>query len=99
MIIKARVLEFFKPEGEDVKYSDLPSDLLPDDFIRINYVQSSNRPEYGYVWVEIYREREETEDEKNQRELSVKAAQDLARKNRYDYYLKLKEEFENDRTS
>jgi len=74
-------------------------ELHPDDFLIIDYDEgyndgdSSMEPHYS---ISVRRMVEESDDEFKRRIENGKFMKDLSRKRRYDNYLKLKEEFENE---
>ncbi|MBM3712521.1 MAG: hypothetical protein FJW56_03680 [Actinobacteria bacterium] len=79
-----------------IPVSDLPKNILPTDSIDIqkvegNYTENNSWDDHTILLV--YRDREETDDEFAKRKLEVDALKEQSRKQRYEQYLKLKEEF------
>lgn len=86
-------------EGVDrrIPLGDLPKDLLPTDKIEIisdNGFYSENEFWNAFTKVIIYRDREETDDEVQERVEWWEKKKEESRKKRYESYLKLKKEFE-----
>lgn len=79
------------------KYSDLPTDLLPDDKIVVRYDEghySENDSWDAQTDVIVLREREETKEEEVSRLAKIEKEIERQCKKRYESYLRLKEEFE-----
>lgn len=81
--------------------SDLPTDLLPTDKLSIDNdnegYYSDNNSWDPNTQVTIYRSRLETDEEYSERIEKEKKLKEEGREIRYKNYLKLKEEFENDK--
>lgn len=78
---------------KDIQFED-------DDRIRISYEEpyySENNSHDGGWVIEVEREMEETDDEYKRRMKKEKMDIDWWMKRRYEYYLRLKKEFENDK--
>jgi len=98
MKIKEKIFaKQFDGEQRIIRFSDFNVELKPDDIIEIHREEafySENNSHDGYTLIEIYREREQTKEEKEE---FVNHLKELAKKReieRYQEYLKLKEEFE-----
>jgi hypothetical protein len=77
-------------ELKDVKLQD-------DDFITISYEEayhSENNSYDGHWFIDVQRQREETDEEYKERMEKLEKSRDMLKKNRYEQYLKLKKEFE-----
>lgn len=88
----------FDGEYADVHYYDLPVDIQINDIIHINREDeyySENNSYDAYTELVIIREREETDDEYQKRISLVEKCKKQAKQMRYQTYLKLKTEFEN----
>ena len=70
----------------NVFVKDLPIDLKPDDIINIHRVEARNNSYDEHTILEIIRMREETDEE----------LKEQLKSRRYENYLKLKKEFENE---
>lgn len=87
----------FKGDHADVRISDLPKDIQPNDIIHIHRDEghySENNSWEPFTELMIIREREETDDEHSERMERVKKDNEYLKQRRYETYLKLKEEFE-----
>jgi hypothetical protein len=87
----------FNGDNYDVRISDLPKDLTPDDIIDIQREESffsENNSYDAYTVLCIYREREETDEEYTKRKEESKKLEEDLKQRRYATYLKLKTEFE-----
>lgn len=81
------------------KFEDLPKDLLPTDKIRFEKTErfySENESWDDYTELIVYRDREETDEEFEKRKLFWEKKKEESKKLRYESYLKLKKEFENE---
>jgi len=81
----------------EIPLGDLPTGLLPTDTIIIVYDDgfvSENESCNASTELRIYRHREETDDEYNERVAWWEKKKEESRKARYEDYLKLKKEFE-----
>ena len=80
----------------EIKYSDIPEEVLKDDVIDI--IRDEDISYNSYTLLRILREREETDEEYNKRlDIEKENIADLKRR-RYESYLKLKKEFETEET-
>jgi len=93
--------EIFKKSYEGsqsgIPFGDLPKDLLPTDKIFIEYDEgfySENNSWDPYTRLHVFRNREETDAEFEERKAWWDEKKEVSRKNRYKDYLKLKQEFE-----
>ena len=80
-----------------IRRSDFPDELLPDDIIVINREDgfySENNSWDGETRIQILREREQTEEEKEEFRNFLAERREQLKKERYQEYLKLKKEFE-----
>jgi hypothetical protein len=97
--IKEQIFKKYYGGFVDIRVSDLPPDLQPDDIIDIEYVDafySENNSWDDHTYLRIFRYRDETEGERTKR---LKQLDDLklkAEKRRYAEYLKLKAIYENE---
>ena len=86
-------------KNADVFFGDLPIDLKPDDIINIiredSYFSENNSYD-EYTVLEIERGRKETDEEFNKRKNISTKQKEEDDKRRYEIYLKLKKEFENE---
>lgn len=89
---------FYKKFYEGFYFKDINIELLPDDYLDVE------ETDQGDLLVSITRYVEETDDELKERlkfekeqKLSIKNSQEILKKIRYEQYLKLKEEFENEK--
>ena len=95
-IIKEEIYcKVFPNPYENVRFSDLPKDIQESDIIQIVSEDLGN-DEDSYAMLTIYREREETEEEYNSRLEQAELYKTSIKKERYNEYLKLKAEFENE---
>ena len=88
----------FNGDNYDIKFSDLPKDIQDNDIIGIvrdEGYYSENNSYDAYTELVIIREREENDDEYNKRLVQTNKILEESKKNRYESYLKLKKEFEN----
>lgn len=72
-------------------------ELQDDDLITISYEEayySENNSYDGHWFIDVQRQREETDEEYQERLERTKNSEAMLKKNRYQQYLKLKEEFE-----
>jgi len=82
-----------------IPVSDLPKNILQTDSIDIEKVEgyySENNSWDDHTILIVYREREETDDELANRELSYEKKKEESKKARFEQYIKLKKEFESD---
>lgn len=82
----------------DVKFSDLPKDLQPDDVIQINKCDSyysENESWDSHTELIVFRDTEETDEEYQKRLQKEERQKTELKQRRYENYLKLKKEFEN----
>ena len=93
--------EIFKKRYEGhqsgIPFGDLPKDLLPTDAIAIEYDEgfySENNSWEPFTKIHIYRNREETDTEFEERRDWWAKKNEESRKDRYEDYLRLKKEFE-----
>lgn len=87
----------FSGDSHEIKYSDIPDDLMPDDVIHIERNESYYSENESYdanTSLEIYRSIEETDEEYAKRIESEKKDAEYHKELRYEQYLKLKKEFE-----
>ena len=97
--IREEIHKKYYSRHADVKVSDLPPDLQPDDIIDIDYVEahySENESWDEHTYLRIYRERDETEAEKAKRLQKFEDFKIMAEKLRYSEYLRLKAIYENE---
>ena len=81
------------------KFEDLPKNLLPTDkidFEKIEGFYSENNSWDDHTELIVYRDREETDEEFEKRKLFWEGKKVESKKLRYQEYLKLKKEFENE---
>lgn len=82
------------------KLSEIKFDIQPDDIIEFEYdpegYYSENESWEPYSKITIYREEEETEQERNLRLEQVRLESEQLKQRRYESYLKLKQEFDNE---
>jgi len=74
-------------------------ELQDDDLVTISYEEpyySENNSYDGHWFIDVQRQREETDEEYQERIKANEVSKEMLRKNRYQQYLKLKEEFENE---
>lgn len=92
----------FNGENYDVRFSDLPKDIQDDDIINIGRVDdyhSENWSYDGYTELSVIREVEETDEEYEKRIKENNQLKEELKKRRYESYLQLKKEFENETTT
>lgn len=80
-----------------IKVSDINIDLHPDDIIFAGFEESEYRSDGGmdaHYFMEIKRERDETEIEYNERLIKEEKQRQYMKEQRFKQYLKLKSEFE-----
>lgn len=99
-IIKEEIYsKIFKGDYHEIKISDIPKDVQDNDIINIQRCEtyvSENESYDAFTQLEIYREREETDKEYEKRLSKEQKLSEELKKRRYETYLKLKKEFEND---
>lgn len=100
MKVQDKIFEkYWEGERTYFKLSDLPEDLQPDDcinFERDEGYYSENNSWDPHTTLSVYREREETEDEKFRRKNLALVEAARRKKARREQYERLKLEFEND---
>lgn len=99
MTVKEKIFQRYYQNWPKIRFSDLPENLLPNDIIDIERVESffsENESWDAHTYVRVYREREENEEERTERLEKLKKQKEKNRKERYETYLRLKKEFEND---
>lgn len=72
-------------------------ELQDDDLVTISYEEayySENNSYDGHWFIDVQRQREETDKEYEERMKEIENSRDMLKKMRYKEYLKLKEEFE-----
>jgi hypothetical protein len=89
--IDQRYVDEKQPRWKDLKHSEYQD----DDLIHIGYDDNYD----GGWFISVERERLETDDEYNQRMKCHERFLEDSKKQRYERYLKLKEEFENENIS
>jgi len=82
----------------NIRFKDLDyADKREDDIIDIHRDENYDNEQWdSYTKVCVYREREETDEEYEERINENRKFQEELRKRRYENYLKLKKEFENE---
>jgi len=94
ILIKEEIFtKSFDGNHYDIKFSDLPQDILEDDIIDIRRDSETNSFN-AYTELTVIRTREETDIELQQRLNREQKMSDKMKQLRYDEYLKLKKEFE-----
>ena len=86
-------------ERRAFKVSDLPADILPTDHISFwveEAYYSENNSYDASTHLSVTRDRIETDEEFEKRKKFWKDKNEENKKNRYEQYLKLKKEFENE---
>jgi len=86
-------------ERDKIPFGDLPKDLLDTDDISIHTdpgYYSENNSWDSFTELKVFRQREETDEECNKRFLKQAELKAQSRTNRYNNYLQLKKEFENE---
>lgn len=76
--------------------SDLPKDILPTDLIDFFHIEgyySENNSYDAHSYLKVYRRREPTEEEKEERRQKFKDLKDHLKRRRYETLLKLQAEF------
>lgn len=97
MKVKEKIYKKHYDGFPSILIGSLPEGLLPTDEIEIERNEafySENESWDAHTWVYVIREREETTEEKKIRTLESEKRAERSRKQRYESYLKLKEEFE-----
>lgn len=82
----------------EIRFSDLPKDIIPSDIISIEREDSyhSEKESYdAYTDLVVLRERDETDEEQEKRRRENEEFTNLLKEQRRETYLKLKKEFEN----
>jgi ribosomal protein L14E/L6E/L27E len=99
--IKIKKLEpiFYKTFGEkQPTWKELKDvELQDDDLVTISYEEahySENNSYDGHWFIDVQRQREETDEEYEKRMKENENSREMLKKMRYKQYLKLKEEFE-----
>jgi hypothetical protein len=89
-----------RQNGVDIKKEELPLDIMqPGDILRFRHEDaffSDNNSYDEHCHLEVIRERLETDEEFEKRKKRVEQETKMYKKRRYESYLKLKAEFEND---
>lgn len=97
-LVKKIIFEkYYRGAISGIRFSDLPKDLLEDDIINIEHVEghySENNSWGDHANLYVYREREETDEEFEERQRKMEEIFKKSKEERYKQYLKLKEEFE-----
>lgn len=97
MKIREQIFKKYYDGGAKVLVEHLPEDVLPTDEINIernDSFYSENESYDAYTVLAVFRERDETEDERNVRLSKIESAKIKNKAQRYETYLKLKQEFE-----
>lgn len=92
--------ESFKGEHYNVRFDDLPKDIQDNDIIEIrreDAYNSENNSYDAYTELVIIREVEETDEQYQKRIENENRDAKILKARRYEHYLKLKKEFENDK--
>ena len=87
----------FDGDYYDVRFSDLPKDIQPDDVISINREESffsENNSWDAYTDLVVGRERLETDEEESKRLIKEAKFNVELKQRRYENYLRLKKEFD-----
>jgi hypothetical protein len=87
----------YRGSQTDIPLGDLPKDLLATDKIFIEYDEgfySENNSWDPYTRLHVFRNREETDAEFDERKVWWDEKKEESRKKRYEDYLRLKKEFE-----
>jgi len=79
-----------------ILFSDLPKNLQEDDIIEINRFEDDTFETIGCTRLDVLTKRLETDDEYQKRISESKFQQDTLKKRRYETYIKLKKEFEDE---
>lgn len=88
-----------KNDNERIKFGEIDIELQPDDVIIAGYDEghySENNSWDSNYYLEVHRDRLETDEEFEKRTKTNESFQKDMRKRRYENYLKLKKEFENE---
>jgi len=91
--------KYYSGEKVSVPFGDLPKDLLNTDNIVINVEEAfytENNSHDGSTYLRVFRVREKTEEEKAKDKEFFKQLREKSKKERYEQYLDLKKEFENE---
>lgn len=89
-------------DHEPVKFSEINIELQPDDVILAGHNEgfySENNSWDAHYYLEVHRERLETDEEYEKRQDMEKFMKEDLKKRRYENYLRLKKEFESDETN
>ena len=101
--IKKEILtKNFEGQHYDVRFSDLPKDIQDDDIIDIirqDAYRSESWSYDAYTELRVIREVEETDEEYKKRINKNNQLKEELKKRRYESYLTLKKEFENETTT
>jgi hypothetical protein len=98
IIIEEVFCKYFDGDLHIIRFSDLPNDIQENDIIDIHRIEpyySENQSNGAYTQLVINREREETDDEYQKRISKEEKQKNELKQRRYETYLKLKSEFEN----
>ena len=82
-----------------ILFSEIDIVLEPNDVIHAGFDEgfySENNSWDSHYYLEVHRDRLENDEEFKKREERVKADEENRKKRRYESYLKLKKEFENE---
>ena len=92
----------FNGKKYDVRFSDLPKDIQDDDIIDIGRADDYRSESWSYdayTELSVIREVEETDEEYEKRIKENNQLKEELKKRRYESYLQLKKEFENETTT
>lgn len=84
-------------DHEEIKFGEIDIELQPDDVIIAGYDEgyySENNSWDAHYYLEVHRERLETDEEFERRKEREESDKVYREKRRYESYLKLKKEFE-----
>ena len=82
---------------DKIKFSEFKVNILPEDYIRIESCEAyygSDSQMDAHTIISVYREREQTEEEKRISKEKLIKVLEKSKKERYELFLKLKKEFE-----
>lgn len=98
MKIREKIYQkYYDGDCATILFEHLPTDILPTDEINIERNESFYSENYSYdahTILNVFRQREETEDERKKRLDKDEKAKIRNKALRYETYLKLKQEFE-----
>ena len=98
--IKVEALHKTSSDGPIPVDSDILSQINSGDIINAGYEEpfySENNSHDGYFYFVVTRKRLETEEEFEKRVEEINSMKEKSKKRRYETYLQLKEEFEEDK--